>query len=119
MAIETASPIVNASLLEDETLLRLVLDKPKGNVLSLEMMKALSEALDAHIHNPHLRMVVIRGAGSHFSFGASVEEHRKEQAPSMLAGFSSGFCWPKAADAASTPSASATALRAWPVCRYA
>jgi cyclohexa-1,5-dienecarbonyl-CoA hydratase len=87
MSTETAAPVVNASLLEDETLLRLVLDKPKGNVLSLEMMKALSEILAAHISNPHLRMVVIRGAGSHFSFGASVEEHKKEQAPSMLAGF--------------------------------
>jgi len=87
MSTETASTIVNASLLEDETLLRLVLDKPKGNVLSLEMMKALSDALSAQANNPHLRMVVIRGAGSHFSFGASVEEHKKEQAPSMLAGF--------------------------------
>jgi cyclohexa-1,5-dienecarbonyl-CoA hydratase len=87
MSTETASPIVNASLLEDETLLRLILDKPKGNVLSLEMMKALCDALTAHAKNPHLRMVIIRGAGSHFSFGASVEEHRKEQAASMLAGF--------------------------------
>jgi cyclohexa-1,5-dienecarbonyl-CoA hydratase len=87
MTTETASPIVGASLLEDGTLLRLVLDKPKGNVLSMEMMKALSEALFAAAGNSHLRMVIIRGAGSHFSFGASVEEHRKEQAPSMLAGF--------------------------------
>ncbi len=84
---DTASPIVNATLLEDGTLLRLVLDKPKGNVLTMEMMKALSEALAAHGSNPHLRMVFVRGAGNHFSFGASVEEHRKEQAPSMLAGF--------------------------------
>jgi cyclohexa-1,5-dienecarbonyl-CoA hydratase len=87
MATDTASPIVGASLLEDGTLLRLVLDKPKGNVLSMEMMKALSEALAAQSENPHLRMVIIRGAGNHFSFGASVEEHKKEQAPSMLAGF--------------------------------
>jgi cyclohexa-1,5-dienecarbonyl-CoA hydratase len=87
MATETASPIVNASLLEDGTLLRLVLDRPKGNVLTSEMMRALAEALAVQNSNPHLRMVFIRGAGNHFSFGASVEEHRKEQAPSMLAGF--------------------------------
>jgi cyclohexa-1,5-dienecarbonyl-CoA hydratase len=87
MATESSSPIVNATLLEDGTLLRLVLDRPKGNVLTLEMMKALSEALTLQSANLHLRMVFIRGAGSHFSFGASVEEHRKEQAPSMLAGF--------------------------------
>lgn len=87
MATENTSPIVNATLLEDGTLLRLVLDRPKGNVLSLEMMKALSAALAAQSNNSHLRMVIIRGSGNHFSFGASVEEHRKEQAPSMLAGF--------------------------------
>ena len=87
MASETASPIVNSTLLEDGTLLRLVLDRPKGNVLTLEMMQALSQALAAQADNPHLRLVFIRGAGNHFSFGASVEEHRKEQAPSMLAGF--------------------------------
>ncbi|MBN2317583.1 MAG: enoyl-CoA hydratase/isomerase family protein [Acidobacteria bacterium] len=87
MSVENASPIVNATLLEDGTLLRLVLDKPKGNVLTLEMMQALSKELDAQSDNPHLRAVVIRGAGKHFSFGASVEEHQKDQAPSMLAGF--------------------------------
>jgi cyclohexa-1,5-dienecarbonyl-CoA hydratase len=86
MASETVSPIVNATFLEDGTLLRLMLDRPKGNVLTMEMMSALSEALDAYI-NPNLRMVFIRGAGSHFSFGASVEEHVKEKAPAMLAGF--------------------------------
>ncbi len=87
MTAEAASPIVNATFLEDGTLLRLVLDRPKGNVLTLEMMKALSEALTDQKDNSHLRMVFIRGAGKHFSFGASVEEHQKEQAPSMLAGF--------------------------------
>jgi cyclohexa-1,5-dienecarbonyl-CoA hydratase len=87
MASETTSPIVNATLAEDGTLLRLVLDRPKGNVLTMEMMTALSEALSAHIDNPKMRMVYIRGAGSHFSFGASVEEHVKEKAPAMLARF--------------------------------
>lgn len=79
--------MLDVNLLEDETLLQLVLNKPKGNVLSMEMMKELSAALSTHSANQHLRMVIIRGAGSHFSFGASVEEHRKEQAPSMLGGF--------------------------------
>jgi cyclohexa-1,5-dienecarbonyl-CoA hydratase len=87
MATENASPIVNATLLEDGTLLRLELNQPKGNVLTLAMMQALSKELDAQSANQNLRAVVIRGAGKHFSFGASVEEHKKEQAPSMLAGF--------------------------------
>ena len=87
MATENAAPIVNATLLEEGTLLRLELNKPKGNILTLEMMQRLSKELDAQSDNAHLRAVVVRGAGKHFSFGASVEEHQKEQAPSMLAGF--------------------------------
>jgi len=89
MATENASPIVQATLLENGTLLRLILNKPKGNVLNLEMMQALSKELEAQKDNAHLRAVIIRGAGKHFSFGASVEEHQKEQAPSMLKGFHS------------------------------
>jgi cyclohexa-1,5-dienecarbonyl-CoA hydratase len=87
MAAENDSPIVNATLLEDDTLLRLELNQPKGNVLTLAMMQALSKELDAQNNNNHLRAVIVRGAGKHFSFGASVEEHKKEQAPSMLSGF--------------------------------
>ena len=79
MDTENAEPIVEATLLENETLLRLVLNRPKGNVLSLEMMQALSKELEAQKNNTHLRAVIIRGAGKHFSFGASVEEHQKEQ----------------------------------------
>lgn len=83
----SATPLVNSTLLEEGTLLRLMLDRPKANILTLAMMNALSEALSAHKDNPHLRLVVIHGSGNHFSFGASVEEHQKEQAPSMLTGF--------------------------------
>jgi cyclohexa-1,5-dienecarbonyl-CoA hydratase len=84
---QNAAPIVNATLLEDGTLLRLELNQPKGNVLTLAMMQALSKELDAQRANTHLRAVLVRGAGKHFSFGASVEEHKREQAPSMLSGF--------------------------------
>jgi cyclohexa-1,5-dienecarbonyl-CoA hydratase len=73
--------------LEDGTLLRLVLDRPKGNVLDGALMCEVATTLAAHRYDPHLRLVVIRGAGGHFSFGASVEEHRPEQAPAMLATF--------------------------------
>ncbi len=82
----TASP-VTATLHEDDTLLRIVLDRPKGNILSMAMMQAVAEVLAAHRADQHLRLVVIRGAGHHFSFGASVEEHQRDQAPNMLASF--------------------------------
>ena len=78
---------VRVELLEDGTLLRLTLDKPKGNVLDIAMMRELQAALAAHREDAALRLVVLRGAGGHFSFGASVQEHRREQAPAMLSTF--------------------------------
>jgi cyclohexa-1,5-dienecarbonyl-CoA hydratase len=78
---------VRADLLEEGTVLRLLLDEPKGNVLDTTMMRELRTALAGARDQAGLRLVVIRGAGGHFSFGASVEEHRKEQASAMLATF--------------------------------
>ncbi|HET7745872.1 MAG TPA: enoyl-CoA hydratase/isomerase family protein [Vicinamibacteria bacterium] len=78
---------VRATLHEDGTVLHLLLDRPKGNVLDMATMGALREALLGHRELPHLRLAVLEGAGPHFSFGASVEEHRPAQAPQMLAVF--------------------------------
>jgi cyclohexa-1,5-dienecarbonyl-CoA hydratase len=82
-----AATHLRARLDEDGTLLRLVLDKPKGNVLDAALLGELHDALRTHRDDPHLRLVAIQGAGGHFSFGASVEEHRAAQAPSMLRSF--------------------------------
>jgi cyclohexa-1,5-dienecarbonyl-CoA hydratase len=79
--------MVNVRLASSGTLLELVVDVPKGNVLSRAVMEELDRALADHAEDKHLKCVVIRGAGRHFSFGASVEEHRRAQAGAMLATF--------------------------------
>lgn len=78
---------IDTALVEDGTVLRVLLNKPKGNVLSGEMMHEVGDALAAHCNEPHLRVVLVRGVGGNFSFGASVEEHRRDQAPAMLQTF--------------------------------
>lgn len=78
---------ISADSLEDGAVLRLLLNQPKANVLTMAMMRELDEALRAHRDDRHLTLVVIRGAGGNFSFGASVEEHRRAQAADMLRGF--------------------------------
>lgn len=82
-----AAATVREDLLESGTVLRIVLDRPKGNVLTMEMMRRIGGVLASHEGDRHLRLVVLRGAGGNFSFGASIEEHRKDQAPAMLAAF--------------------------------
>lgn len=72
---------------EDGALWRLSLDAPKGNVLDAALTAELTEHFRAAAGEPRLRAVLLAAEGSHFSFGASVEEHRKEQVRSMLEGF--------------------------------
>lgn len=67
--------------------LRVVLNDPKGNVLDAAMMGQLNELLDSLTGDRDLKLICFEGAGDHFSFGASVAEHVREQAPAMLRGF--------------------------------
>ena len=75
---------IRSELLESGTLLRLVLDRPPGNILTGGLMEQLGHELASHQNERPLRMVVLQGAGGHFSWGASVEEHRQSTAPGML-----------------------------------
>ncbi len=89
MSAATEAPYrtIEARLEADGRVLWLTLNQPKGNILTIEMVGELGAALEAHREIAELKLVVLRGAGGNFSFGASVEEHRKQQAPAMLAGF--------------------------------
>lgn len=80
-------PSVRADRVEGGRVLRLVLDAPKGNVLTMRMMGELRQALARHRDDRALKMVLLRGAGGTFSYGASVPEHRRERAAGMLGAF--------------------------------
>lgn len=73
------------------TLVRLVLDRPKGNVLDAAMVAALRAEVARAKGEPAVRTLVFEGEGKHFSFGASVEEHRREQVEGMLRTFHALF----------------------------
>lgn len=73
------------------TLLWLVLDAPKANVLDASMIRALHRALDDARSATALKALVITAEGPHFSFGASVEEHLPERAGAMLRDFHAMF----------------------------
>lgn len=87
MAEQRAFDTIIGERLEDGAMIRLTLNQPKANILSMAMMADLSAALDLHRDDPELRLVVIRGAGRAFSFGASVAEHTRDKAATMLASF--------------------------------
>lgn len=58
------------------------LNAPKANIFDEEMMAELRSELEQIGHD--VKLIQFTGAGEHFSFGASVSEHRKENAAQML-----------------------------------
>ncbi len=67
---------------------RIVLDRPKGNLIDLEMIEAIRGRIAEIAADPGARkLLVFEGAGSHFSFGASVEEHLPEKVGRLLPAF--------------------------------
>ncbi|RMD86151.1 MAG: cyclohexa-1,5-dienecarbonyl-CoA hydratase [Calditrichaeota bacterium] len=73
-------------LYEDQAL-EIILNDPKGNVLDGEMMSEITQAAIEEGRLSSVKVLVFRGEGEHFSFGASVPEHRKEYVAEMLATF--------------------------------
>src|SRR5579863_6504278 len=66
---------------------QITLGGSKGNILSGVMMRELRNSLAVIGGDINVKLVAIAGEGKHFSFGASVEEHRREHAAGMIKEF--------------------------------
>ncbi|MCB9173749.1 MAG: enoyl-CoA hydratase/isomerase family protein [Flavobacteriales bacterium] len=71
----------------NETVANILLDDGKGNVLDNIMMLELLDCFKTFKNNPNLKLITFQGEGKHFSFGASVPEHTKELAETMIKTF--------------------------------
>lgn len=63
---------------------RLVLGGGRGNLLSLELVRALGEALHALESERGIKWLTIEGSGGEFSFGARIQEHTPESMRTVL-----------------------------------
>lgn len=77
--------------LDDGAIWSVVLDTPKANLLDSAKLRDLDALFHTARHAGPLRAILIEGAGAHFSFGASVEEHLGDQVAGMLAAFGALF----------------------------
>jgi len=71
--------------LDDGKLWHLVIDAGKGNVIGKPTLTELRAVWAELRVSPHVRAVILDHEGKHFSFGASVADHTKDQAAEMLA----------------------------------
>lgn len=83
------SPTVHREIRDDVAYL--TLDAPPVNILTAAVMADLSGALEHCLADRSLKAIALGAAGRAFSAGADVGEHRPEQAPEMIAGFSRLF----------------------------
>ena len=63
---------------------RVFLAAPKANIVDRAMMTELESAFEQLATRRDLKAIVLAGEGSHFSFGASVQEHLPEQISTTL-----------------------------------
>lgn len=69
----------------------LILSRPPVNVMDIQMMDEISNALLQIRNNSHLHALVIRAEGKCFSAGAAVEDHMGDKAETMLHSFHKMF----------------------------
>lgn len=88
MTESAAAAPIRCSAQRSGQIQRILLDRPKANVLDLEMIGAIRARLRELAENPGpLKLVVFEGAGEHFSFGASVQEHLPDRVAELLPAF--------------------------------
>ena len=82
-------PLVRYEVADDVAFV--TLNAPPLNVLTAAMMRELAGALERAEADRSLKAILVGAEGKAFSAGADVGEHRPEQAPEMIAGFSRLF----------------------------
>lgn len=83
--------LITCERLFEGSVIKIVLNSPKANILEAAMLAEISAALDGLATDKDVKLIVFEGSGKHFSFGASVQEHTKQNAAMMLKAFHKVF----------------------------
>lgn len=79
-------PFVTSETVHVGKMQRLVINRPKGNIINSEVMSELESALHQAAKSPTLRLITLEAEGDHFSFGAAVDDHTRYRVTPMLQG---------------------------------
>jgi len=70
---------------------RITLDRPKFNMMNIEMMDELNGLLESLLRDDNLKCVVFYAAGKHFCTGVEVADHKPDKVGDMIATFNRIF----------------------------
>ena len=70
---------------------RITLDRPKFNMMNIEMMQELNGLLETLLDDSHLKCIVYLAAGKHFCTGVEVGDHKPDKVDDMIATFNRIF----------------------------
>ncbi|MGD9136042.1 MAG: enoyl-CoA hydratase/isomerase family protein [Desulfobacterales bacterium] len=70
---------------------RITLDRPKFNMMNIEMMQELNGLLESLLDDSHLKCIVYLAAGKHFCTGVEVGDHKPDKVDEMIATFNRIF----------------------------
>jgi cyclohexa-1,5-dienecarbonyl-CoA hydratase len=71
----------------DGQVVEIVLGPPPGNIITARLAGEFTAELERVSAEGRVKLVVVTGEGKHFSYGASVEEHKPDQVGDMLPKF--------------------------------
>ena len=78
------SGLVESTSMRDGAWRRLVLCAPRGNLLSLELVRELGAAIHALESQRGIKWLTIEGSSGEFSYGARIQEHVPEMMATVL-----------------------------------
>jgi cyclohexa-1,5-dienecarbonyl-CoA hydratase len=70
---------------------RITLNRPKFNMMNIEMMDELNDRLEALANDNDLKCIVFAAAGKHFCTGVEVADHKPDNVDDMMATFNRIF----------------------------
>ncbi len=85
------SELKNINIDTTDGVARIVLNRPKHNVLNIEMMNELNAELDLISRDDDLKCLVITGEGRSFCAGVEVSDHNPEMVDEMVTVFNRIF----------------------------
>jgi cyclohexa-1,5-dienecarbonyl-CoA hydratase len=70
---------------------RITLDRPKFNMMNIEMMEEVNGLLESLVDDEDLKCIVFQAEGKHFCTGVEVADHKPDQVDAMIATFNRIF----------------------------